>query len=63
MLSKILAICEDLQCDISLDNKPKDYYFELKYEDKVIVSLVKIYQYMMKMIEFDTKEYTAKVMN
>lgn len=42
MLSKILDICEDLKCDISLDNIPKDYYFEIKYEDKVIVSLVKI---------------------
>ena len=44
MLSKILEICEDFICDISLDNTPKDYYFELKYEDKVIVSLVKIYE-------------------
>lgn len=45
MLSKILDMCENLQWDMSLDNKPKDYYFELKYKDKVILSLVKIYQY------------------
>lgn len=44
MLSKILDICENLQWDISLDSMPKDYYFELKYEDKVIISLVKIYE-------------------
>lgn len=44
MLSKILDICEDLKSDMHLDSIPKDYYFELKYEDKVIVSLVKIYE-------------------
>ena len=44
MLSKILDICEDHKCDVTLDSMPKDYYFELKYEDNVIVSLVKIYE-------------------
>lgn len=44
MLSKILDICEDLKNDMHLNSIPKDYYFELKYEDKVIVSLVKIYK-------------------
>ena len=39
MLSKILDICEDHKCDVTLDSMPKDYYFELKYEDNVIVSL------------------------
>lgn len=44
MLSKILDICEDLKNDMHLHSTPKDYYFEIKYEDKVIVSLVKIYK-------------------
>ncbi len=44
MLSKILNSCENLQWDISNDSMPKDYYFELKYEDKAIISLVKIYE-------------------
>ena len=38
-------MCEDLKEDMSLDNLPKDYYFELKYEEKAILSLVKIYRY------------------
>ena len=45
MLSKILDMCENLREDIPFDNIPKDYYFELKYEEKVIIRLVKIYQY------------------
>lgn len=45
MFSKILEICENLKNDTSLDNKTKDYYFELKYEEKAIISLVKIYRY------------------
>ena len=45
MLSKILDICESLRDNIPPDDKPKDYYFEIKYEEKVIISLVKIYAY------------------
>ena len=45
MLSKILDICKELRLDITLNNMLKDYYFELKYEDKAIISLVKIYKY------------------
>lgn len=44
MLSKILDMCDDLKNDMHLNSTPKDYYFEIKYEDKVIVSLVKIYK-------------------
>ena len=40
---RIIKICEDIKEDIYTDTLPKDYYFEIKYEDKVIISLVKIY--------------------
>lgn len=42
---RILDICESLKDNMLLYNSPKDYYFEIKYEDKVIISLVKIYDY------------------
>ena len=44
MLSKILDMCETLRSNITRGSMPKDYYFELNYEDKAIISLVKIYE-------------------
>lgn len=43
MLAKLLEICENLKEEIYSDNNLKDYYFELKYEEKAIVTLVKTY--------------------
>ena len=45
MLAKLLEICENLKEEIYSDNNLKDYYFELKYEEKAILRLVKIYRY------------------
>lgn len=38
-------ICEDITRDIYSDTELKDYYFEIKYEEKLIISLIKIYEY------------------
>jgi hypothetical protein len=44
-MRRIKKICDYITRDIYSDTKLKDYYFEIKYEEKLIISLIKIYAY------------------